>query len=54
MPSEMDEFTRGWKECLRSYVVFGIDVRTHRSQGDTDFDRGWNAYIDFIITHKLD
>lgn len=40
-----DDYTWGWGEAKRTHET-GVDVTTHRSQGDSEFDRGWNAFID--------
>jgi hypothetical protein len=37
----------GWLAAKRAHAG-GINITTHRSQGDTEWDKGWNDYIEEI------
>ena len=46
--ARLDAYTAGWLAAEAAHRA-GLDVQTHASQGDTDWDRGWNAYIEYMV-----
>jgi hypothetical protein len=44
---ESDEHYQGWL-AAREMHQSGVDISTHRSQGLSEWDEGWNDYIEEV------